>query len=1144
MRLSLRGCVHSTPYPNPLSLWVNKTECCCYRYYAAFPALSDECDKLKPGVTGSDRSLWAAVARKSPNSEAERQPGDGSEVTAPNVTSPHMKDRPGSNDRDVKTEPARPGRRLTESGSGKKVKFSPQDRLGKTRKGKNTEDISGKSLYRDGSLSKRQSPVGAASTGGQSDRANTAVTFLVPKMRSSVKASRPQTMCRDGDRKAGGVDYVLVDGVVNDHTSRACEDKSWYTESWNIMIPLSPIPRSRLYNRSTTPQFEHPQHVSSPQPCDGQEDMWKMEAEGCTALVGIEEDDTDALLTSEAADHRQLCASIADCEAALEAAFERLYVDGDNVAMRNSGGDGEEDAKAKGFEGGLIGSLSINTDDVNNMVLDEAARGFFESQSLSPCNAERFCSFLGEINSSLAGAAFADDKSGGLLGATTELAGSGCDLNSGINALLCTPKMWHSSGCTSSNEDVDDVAACRNCRGGCSDDVFASLLSGTVGHHIPTKNKSIPFSTENEVLDHRPAALAAIGNCSSVVSPVAQHIMTSAPSLSEQSTATRVTDCSFSSSDIAQTHRAGEWASVWSISRHDSFAPFLDLDLTVDCSGTFDGMLMWGNATSKEFSSPSLLGKPGVWSMFTSADVLGIAREESTWGWEDYGSSPWDWQGFGAWCSSPRQEALVPLSAARISHIWDVNASQRKTDDDARWYSCSTFADDTHLMNVRFELSDSQSDMGAFIEGGLYGSVGTLCGDSTWSTSADPLLDVTVSADRGLWDDFSLEPVFSFHRSVSADFGVSPAAKFTGTTGIMLSENSAFQDRIPARLPHVQSAPCLSPQKLLRQRVMERHLVEVRHLYKTDTSILQQLGLTPDSQTDAQVKFSPDKHFKPIHVLRDAAAVAQPVLHDIFDGEWPSKSGCKCSSPVCRRDSCLGGYQPFVGGDMTEVVTAAVADCSFVPRFRLNKAFEKYSQTGESPNSERGQEEETFHLPADMDDLFEDAEDEDGDVTVTVTHVDCHESSNNCSTSDYESMLQDLSLDDCAGLANLWASETSQPVDVPPSSSTYQSIWSCGGDNEIPSIPHCYSTLDAADIPDPSDVFWDLSLMSGFQVSSEILDGSTVEVNEAEPKWMNADDDDDDIFTVCSLEVDQQVSWLFYGTCKQFSRILVTSVKC
>ena len=1095
-------------------------------------------------MTGSDRSLWATVARKSPNSEAERQPGDGSEVTAPNVTSPHMKERPGSNDADVKTESAKPaGRRLTETG-GKKVKFSPQERLSNKRKGKNTEDISGKSLYRDGCSSKRQSPVGAASTGGQPDGANAAVTFLVPKMRSSVKASRPQNMCRDADRKAGGIDYVLVDGVVNDHTSRACEDKSWYTESWDIMIPLSPIPRSRLYNRSTTPQFEHPQHVSSPQP-DGQEDMWKMEAEGCTAPVGIEEDGTDSLLTSEAADHRQLCASIADCEAALEAAFERLYVDGNKVAMQNSGGDGEEDAKAKGFEGslrGLIGSLSINTEDVNNMVLDEAAHGFFQSQSLSPCNAERFCSFLGEINSSLAGTAFADDKCGGLLGAGTQLAGSSCDMNTGISALLCTPEMWHSSRCTSSNEDVDDVA-CRNCCDGCSDDMFASLLSGTVGHHIPTKNKSIPFSTENEVLDHRPAALSAIGNCSSVVSPVAQHIMTSAPSLSEQST-TSVTDCSFSSSDIAQMHRSGECASVWSMSRHDSFAPFLDL--TVDCSGTFDGMLMWGN-TSKEFSSPSLLGKPGVWSMFTSADVLGIAREEPTWGWDDCGSgpwcSPWDLQGFSAWCSSPRQEALVPLSATRISQIWDVNASQRKTDDDARWYNCSTFADDTHLMNVRFELPDSQSDMGAFIEGGLYGSVGTLCGDSTWSTVAEPLLGMTVSTDRGLWEDFSLEPVFSFHRSVSADFGVSPAAKFTGTTGILLSENSAFQDRIPARLPHVQSAPCLSPQKLLQQRIMEHHLVEVRHLYKTDTSILQQLGLTPDSQTDAQVKFSPDKHFKPIHVLKDSASatVAPPVLRDIFDGEWPSKSGCKCSSPVCHGDSCLGGYQPFVS-DTTEVVTAAVADCSFVPRFRLNKAFEKYSQTGESPNSEHGQEEETFHLPADMDDLFEDAEDEASDVTVT--HADCHESSNNCSTSDYESMLQDLSLDDCAGLANLWASETSQPIDV-PSSSTYQSIWSCGGDNEIPSIPYCYSTLDAADVPDPSDVFWDLSLMSEFQVSSETLDGSTAEVNEAEPKWMNADDDDDDIFTVCNLEVDQQVSWqcfIFYGTCKKFSRILVTYV--
>ena len=1191
------------------------------RYYAAFPALSDKCDELKPGPTRSECSLWANVAKMSPNSEAERQPGDGSEVTALNATSPPMRDKPvpGSNARNTKTgSPRLAVGKLTEN-SGRKVKFSPSERSGKTRKGKNVEDISGKSLFREGSLSQRQSPIGAASTGGLLDGQATptrAVTFLVPKMRSSVKLSRPQNVCKDADRKAGGVDYVLVDGVVNDHTAQACEDQTWYTEPWDIMIPLSPIPRPRLYNRSATPQLEQverPQFISCSlpvgkclaqediwktgsgvptlscctgddvtdsllaedkwkmdsgvhsaycyiggndtesllaedkwkmdsdvliAPCGGRddvtdsflaedkwkmdsnvliapcggcddvtdsflaEDKWKMDSDVLTAPLNIGDDVTESLLAEEAADHKKLCACIADCEAALEAAFERLYVDVNESDITTpyspQSGEDENDAKAKGH--------------------NESAHSFFELEPQSPRNAECFCNILGEMNESLPSTMCADDKFGNLLEAVAEIAGSSCSANSGLTALLCTPEMWHPHKCATGNGDVDDTG-CSSCCGSCSDYMFTSLLSGTVGHHIPTKNKSIPFSAENEVLDHRPTGLSAIGNCSSVVSPLAQVVMTSsAPSLSKQS---RVTSCSFSSDNSLQTMQG---PSVWNFSRHDSLAPFLDL--TIDCSGSFDGMLTWESA-SKELSSPSQLGKPGIWSIFPSADALGMPKGEPAWGCypEDYGSasvakcSPWDLQGFSGWSSSPRQEPMMPLSAARISQIWDVNASQRRLDDDGWWYNCSAFSDDTRLMNVCFELSDPQSDIGAFIEGGLYGNAG----GSTWSTIAEPMLDATIGNDSGLWKDFSLEPVFSCHRSASADFGVSQTAKFTGSTEILLSENSAFQDSIPMRLPHVQSAPCLSPQKLLRQRMIECHLVQIRHLYKSDTSILRQLGLTPDNQmeeAEAQVKFSPDKHFKPIHVLTDVP-LAQPVLRDIFDGVWPSNSGCKCDSPMCH--SCLGGYQPFVG-NTTEDVEAAITDCNFVPRFRLNKTFEKYSQTGESPSSEHSGTtlvDQTFHLPVNMEDLFEDV---DGSSDVTVTN--CHELSNNCSnTSDYESMLQDLSLDDCGSLANLWPSEASQPVDI-PQSAAYQSIWSCGSDSEIPSIPHCYSTLDTANAPDPSDVFWDLSLMSEFQVSSETLDASTEEVNVAEPEWMNAADEDDDIFTVCNLEMDQQVSWL------------------
>ena len=1009
-----------------------------------------------------------------PCCDVERQPGDGSEVT-----SRHMTD-------DEK------------SGSdARRVTFYPEGRSGK---GKDVEAISGRSLFGGGDLHQRQSPVGGV---GMPYREATA--FMVPRMKSSVRFARSQdSSCWYGDRKVGSVNYVLVDGVINDHTSRTREDQSWYTEPWDVMIPLSPIPRLRLYNRSITPQCEHmddSQVLAGPRP----DAEYLAPEKTCpyNIIPPAAGSFEDSLLPEEAADHRRLCASIVDCEAALEAAFGRLYVDvdGSDIATLNSAQDGVNgvDAKGKGAEqyNSVIGSgFSISADDVNKVGLDET--GFFESEP--PCNIKSFCDLLGEMNESLSSTACPDDPFSSWLQAVAESSSSGCNVNSGLAAFPSTPAMWRTS-----SEYVDD-ARCRNCCSDRSDYTFPSLLSRTVGHHIPTKNESIPFSTENEVLDHRPEALSAIGICSSVVAPVAQVEATSAPSLSEQS---RVTSYSFSSDNLLLTHQllpSEERPSVWSTSGDDSLAPFPDL--TIDCSGSFDGMLTWGKGND-EFLSPSQSGKLGIWSMFASADVLGLRSEEPAWGCftDDYGSvawrDPWDLRGFSAWCSSPRHEAMVPLSASRISQIWDVNASLRKLDEDARWYGRGAFAEEPRLMNVCFEMPDP--DAGAFIEGGLYGNTGgTFCGSSTWSTAIEPTSELTAVNDSGVCTDFSFEPLFSCRHS--ADINALQTAKFMGSTEILLSENSAFQDRIPARLPHVQSAPCLSPQKLLRQRMIDRHLVQIRHLYKSDTSILRQLGLTPDGQAETLqdgVTFSPEKHFKPIHGLTDVTkAVKQPVVCDIFDGKFPSNA---CDSPVCQWQSCLGGYQPFVG-DATE--DATIADSNFVPRFRLNNDFEKYSQTGDSPNAKRRDvaQSVTFHLPADMEDLIEDT---DGDATAAR----CHESSN-CDTSDYESMLQDVSLDDCAGL---WASDAAHPVDT-----ARQSIWSCGGDDEIPSIPHCYSPL--ADVADPCDVFWDLSLMPELQASSETL--AAGDSDEAEPEWMNSDEDDDDVFTVFRLELDEQVGWV------------------
>ena len=211
------------------------------------------------------------------------------------------------------------------------------------------------------------------------------------------------------------------------------------------------------------------------------------------------------------------------------------------------------------------------------------------------------------------------------------------------------------------------------------------------------------------------------------------------------------------------------------------------------------------------------------------------------------------------------------------SHIWDVNVQkryERYESPASAWDCCSSSVSnvDSYLWNICLDLPPHTNSNGIFIEGGLYGNSWDLSGafqslnqQPPLSFMKDSLHEAIFDSKDDIWSNFSKKPLYIRQRSTSADsmnmvdliYGIKEPGMKTRSVEILPSENSAFSHTIPHRihhLPHVHSEPNLSP-RAHQSRFDSLRLVEIKHLYKADTSILRNLGLSSGSDTQASILY-------------------------------------------------------------------------------------------------------------------------------------------------------------------------------------------------------------------------------------------------------------------------------------------------
>ena len=305
----------------------------------------------------------------------------------------------------------------------------------------------------------------------------------------------------------------------------------------------------------------------------------------------------------------------------------------------------------------------------------------------------------------------------------------------------------------------------------------------------------------------------------------------------------------------------------------------------------------------------------------------------------------------------------------------------------------------------------------------------------------------------------------------------------------------------------------------------------MRSLYKSDSSILHQLGLaTAREQQPSNVEVASHTHFLPIPSVDETSASSltegtaivttaapEPTAGDHKDVQRvPTPTGPVPEvCPVLGRESSYQLYQDAV--DDRQVPKES---CVFIPRFQVQKTREKCCQTGDKSKSntpeyvrrklecvaeesaveevaapenipeERSPKEAPLGMFLfDMKDVLElsteeaerfameDAENYgffQGDDSGVVDY-----------SSDYESMGgEQASMEDLgkAGIAELWEESEEESEDqeegpttpVQPQSPTcgvpcgsggstshYRSIWSCGTDQGLPSLPNSYNAPGA-----------------------------------------------------------------------------------
>lgn len=691
---------------------------------------------------------------------------------------------------------------------------------------------------------------------------------------------------------------------------------------------------------------------------------------------------------------------------------------------------------------------------------------------------------------------------------------------------------------------------------------YGTRKSG-VSSPVELASPAIPFSTENEVLDDRPGTLELPQQLQETLCFLqdsepddadGEQGFNCAPDLSIPfvnnqfnlfSSCTNGLTTELTGANHSTDTSTGVLGVEWSLPTS------LNSELTYD---------VCDNLCTTSNSSIWLSGIPGAWSLgLETTDTMITMQTDDV------------------WSTDQAVDQTVATNLAGYFHpqkdheetfqIWDINASKRQLDLDVS-YPHSRERTNTmeklqrSLLHIEFPPATDKE----FIEGGLYGSDWASTDPSISAVSvetstfeASPLCGIEEEETMdSCWESFSLKPPHFQQRSTSADEArLSEERNTQGTVNnhntsleITPSENTAFQDRIPphmSHLLHVQSEPILSPSKMAQRRELQREashrLVQIKHLYKSDTSILKELGLANGSDYEevdqkTELEISPDRHFKPIISPPGSLQNDVSILADhgqSLDTSEKSKVDSDTSFASDTR-SAVSGYQLYCSDNKLGNEAS-----TFVPRFKIVVECDKSAQTGEdtADTPEEDEFELTERLLEDMNNMLK-METDDDDECPSFTVRDIVESSLDQSPirslGRNESIAFPAQFQDKLGegtdalqgkgedLVNLWTEQDDLKADPKPEH--YKNIWSCGTDMDIPNLPDSCTCSDWS-LKNTYGAHWSEGqevpaargpLPSGFKELPHCLEDEEGE----EPEWMNADPDD--VFFEESLDMDSAVS--------------------